>query len=147
MKSVLKISILRGLSDNGYRIALDDILIDQKPDVGLSEFNISTHKIAEILDMGTLMDMLKYKKGCEQLKKLFFVSNRELSEWVDAKKGRRIHLVLPGTRINDGISYDKWAYDEDSAELSATCAGDIFVAEAGSSNLEHLTRRVIGLDV
>ena len=97
--------------------------------------------------MGTLMDMLKYKKGCEQLKKLFFVSNRELSEWVDAKKGRRIHLVLPGTRINDGISYDKWAYDEDSAELSATCAGDIFVAEAGSSNLEHLTRRVIGLDV
>jgi len=147
MRTWLQLSILRSAADNGYRLAINGTLIDQKPPFGSSEIELSTHKLADLFDIDTLVDMLDYKKECERLKTLFFVSNRELSDWVDAKKGRRIHVVKPNQMINQGISYENWPYSEDTAELNARNAGDIFVVEAGSSTLEHLTRRAIGLDV
>lgn len=147
MRTWLKISILRSAADNGYRLAIDGTLIDQKPPVGSSDIELSTHKLADLLDLDTLVDMLKYKNDCEELKKLFFVSNRELSDWVDAKKGRRIHVVQPNQMINQGVSHDTWPYTEDTAELNARNAGDIFVVEAGSSTLNHLTRKAIGLEL
>lgn len=147
MKTWLKISILRSAADNGYRLAIDGTLVDQKPPFSSSDLELSTHKLADILDIDTLVDMLDYKKDCERLKKLYFVSNRELSDWVDAKKGRRIHVVKPNQMVNQGISHDTWPYTEDTAELNARNAGDIYVVEAGSSTLNHLTRDAIGLDV
>lgn len=147
MKTWLKISILRSAADNGYRLAIDGTLVDQKPPFGSSDIELSTHKLADLLDIDTLVDMLDYKKECERLKTLYFVSNRELSDWLDAKKGRRIHVVKPNQMINQGISYENWPYSEDTAELNARNAGEIYVVEAGSCTLNALTRKAIGLDV
>lgn len=147
MRTWLQLSILRSAADNGYRLAINGTLLDQKPPSNSSEIELSTHKLADLLDLDTLVDMLEYKKDCERLKTLFFVSNRELSEWLEAKKGRRILVVKPNQMINQGVSYETWPYSEDTAELNARNAGDIFVVEAGTNTLEHLTRRAIGLDV
>ena len=147
MRTWLQLSILRSAADNGYRLAINGTLLDQKPPSNSSDIELSTHKLADLLDLDTLVDMVDYKKDCERLKKLFFVSNRELSEWLDAKKGRRIHVVKPNQLINQGVSYETWPYSEDTAELNARNAGDIYVVEAGSNTLNHLTRDAIGLDV
>lgn len=147
MRTWLQLSILRSAADNGYRLAINGTLLDQKPPSNSSDIELSTHKLADLLDLDTLVDMLEYKKECERLKKLYFVSNRELSEWVDAKKGRRIHVVKPNQMINQGVSYVTWPYSEDTAELNARNAGDIFVVEAGTNTLNNLTREAIGLDV
>lgn len=147
MRTWLKISILRSVDDNGYRLAIDGTLVDQKPPFGSSDIKLSTHELADLLDLDTLVDMLKYKKNCEEVNKLYFVSNRELSDWLDAKKGRRIHVVKPNQMINQGVSYETWPYSEDTAELNAMNAGEIYVVEADSCTLNHLTRKAIGLDV
>lgn len=146
MSDVIKFSILRSAADNSYRLAIGGVLLDQVTPLGKADVVITSHQLADILDMHTLVDMVDYKRECQKLSKLYFVSNRELSDWLEAKKGRRVVVVQPNQMINQGISHDTWPYDEDTAELNARNAGDIFVVEADSCVLSHLTRQEIGLD-
>lgn len=146
MSDVIKFSILRSAADNSYRLAIGGVLLDQVTPLGKADVAITSHQLADILDMHTLVDMVDYKRECQKLSKLYFVSNRELSDWLEAKKGRRVVVVQPNQMINQGISHDTWPYDEDTAELNARNAGDIFVVEADSCVLSHLTRQEIGLD-
>ena len=147
MKTAIKISILRDTSGNRYRLAIDGKLLDQTPDAGTSDILLHIHRLADLIDYDTLVDMLNYKKKCEELRRLYFVSNRELSDWLDAKKGRRVYVVQSEQMMNRGINYETWHYTEETADLDARNAGHIFVGEAGTAEIRVLTRKEIGLEI
>lgn len=75
-----------------------------------------------------------------------FVTNRELAEWLNAKEGRRCHVVYPNQLINQGMSYTEWNYTEETADCNASAGFQIYVVKEGTCTLEFLTRKVIGLD-
>ncbi len=107
---------------------------------------VSTDMLASMFSMSELSEMLESKKRSEEYKKQTFVSNRELAEWINAQEGRRCQVVYPNQMVGEGRTYTEWNYPEEMADSNASAGFEIFVEKEGSSILEFLTRKVIGLD-
>lgn len=145
MAQQIKFHILKSLSGQEYRLAINGVLLNGKQLDG-SSISVSTDMLASMFSMSELSEMLESKKRCEEYTKQMFVTNRELAEWINAKKGRRCHVVYPNQMIREGRIYTEWNYTEETADCNASAGFQIYVVKEGSCSLEFLTRKVIGLD-
>lgn len=145
MSQQIRFQILKSLSGQDYQLAINGVLLNRKQLDG-SSISVSTDMLASMFSMSELAEMLESKKRCEEYTKQMFVTNRELAEWLNAKEGRRCHVVYPNQMINQGMSYNEWNYTEETADCNASAGFQIYVVKEGSCSLEFLTRKVIGLD-
>ena len=145
MAQQIRIQILKSLSGQEYQLAINGVLLGGKQLDG-SSILVSTDTLASMFSMSELSEMIESKKRCEEYTKQMFVSNRELAEWLNAKKGRRCVVVYPNQLIREGMSYNEWNYTEETADCNASTGFGIYVVKEGSCTLEFLTRKVIGLD-
>ena len=145
MSQQIRFQILKFVSGQEYQLAINGVLLGGKQIDG-SSILVSTDTLASMLSMSELSEMIESKKRCEEYKKQMFVSNRELAEWLNAKKGRRCVVVYPNQRIVEGMSYNEWNYTEETADCNASTGFGIYVVKEGSCTLEFLSRKVIGLD-
>lgn len=145
MAQQIRFQILKSLSGQEYQLAINGVLLNGKQLDG-SSIMVSTDMLASMFSVSELSEMLDSKKRCEEYTKQIFVSNRELAEWLNAKEGRRCHVVYPNQRIREGRIYTEWNYTEETADCNASAGFQIYVGKEGSCSLEFLTRKVIGLD-
>ena len=145
MPQQIRFQILKSVSGQEYQLAINGVLLNGKQLDG-SSISVSTDMLASMFSMSELAEMLASKKRCEEYTKQIFVANRELSEWLNAKEGRRCHVVYPNQMITQGMSYNEWKYTEETAECNASAGFQIYVVKEGSCSLEFLTRKVIGLE-
>jgi len=145
MSQQIRFQILKSLSGQEYQLAINDVLLNGKQLDG-SFISVSTDMLASMFSMSELSEMLESKKRCEEYTKQIFVTNRELAEWLNAKEGRRCHVVYPNQMIRDGMIYTEWNYTEETADCNASAGFQIYVVKEGSCSLEFLTRKVIGLE-
>lgn len=145
MSQQIRFQILKFVSGQEYQLAINGVLLGGKQIDG-SSILVSTDTLASMFSMSELSEMIESKKRCEEYKKQMFVSNRELAEWLNAKKGRRCVVVYPNQRIVEGMSYNEWNYTEETADCNASTGFGIYVVKEGSCTLEFLSRKVIGLD-
>ena len=145
MSQQIRFQILKSLSGQEYQLAINGVLLNGKQLDG-SSISVSTDMLASMFSMSELAEMLESKKRCEEYTKQIFVTNRELAEWLNAKEGRRCHVVYPNQMIIQGMSYNEWKYTEETADCNASAGFQIYVVKEGSCSLEFLTRKVIGLD-
>lgn len=145
MSQQIRFQILKSLSGQEYQLAINGVLLNGKQLDG-SSISVSTDMLASMFSMSELSEMLESKKRSEEYKKQTFVSNRELAEWLNAKEGRRCHVVYPNQWINQGMSYNEWNYTEETADCNASAGFQIYVVKEGSCSLEFLTRKLIGLE-
>lgn len=145
MAQQIRFQILKSVSGLEYQIAINGVLLNGKQIDG-SSISVSTDMLASMFSMSELSEMLESKKRCEEYTKQIFVTNRELSDWLNAKEGRRCHVVYPNQRIRDGRIYTEWNYTEETADCNASAGFQIYVVKEGSCSLEFLTRKVIGLE-
>lgn len=145
MSQQIRFQILKSLSGQEYQLAINGVLLNGKQFDG-SSISVSTDMLASMFSMSELAEMLASKKRCEEYSKQIFVTNRELAEWLNAKEGRRCHVVYPNQMINQGMSYTEWNYTEETADCNASAGFQIYVVKEGTCTLEFLTRKVIGLD-
>lgn len=145
MSQQIRFQILKSVSGQEYQLAINGVLLNGKQLDG-SSISVSTDMLASMFSMSELSEMFESKKRCEEYTKQMFVSNRELAEWLNAKEGRRCHVVYPNQMIREGMSYNEWNYTEETADCNASAGFEIFVVKEGSCTLEFLTRKVIGLD-
>jgi len=145
MSQQIRFQILKTLSGQDYQLAINGVLLNGKqPDC--SSIVVSTDMLASMFSRSELSEMLESKKRAEEYTKQIFVSNRELAEWVNAKEGRRCHVVYPNQLIREGRCYTEWNYTEETADCNASAGFQIYVVKEGSCSLEFLTRKVIGLE-
>ncbi len=142
MAQQIKFQILKSVSGLEYHLAINGVILNTKL-LDDGSVTVSTDMLASMFSMSELSEMFESKKRCEEYKKQMFVSNRELAEWLNAKKGRRCHVVYPNQMIRDGRI---WNYTEETADCNASAGFQIYVVKEGSCSLEFLTRKVIGLD-
>lgn len=145
MSQQIRFQILKSLSGQEYQLAINGVLLNGKQLDG-SSISVSTDMLASMFSMSELAEMLESKKRCEEYTKQIFVTNRELAEWLNAKEGRRCHVVYPNQMISQGMSYTEWNYTEETADCNASAGFQIYVVKEGTCTLEFLTRKVIGLD-
>ena len=145
MAQQIRFQILKSVSGLEYQIAINGVLLNGKQIDG-SSISVSTDMLASMFRMSELSEMFESKKRCEEYTKQIFVTNRELAEWLNAKEGRRCHVVYPNQRIREGRIYTEWNYTEETADCNASAGFQIYVVKEGSCSLEFLTRKVIGLD-
>lgn len=145
MAQQIRFQILKSLSGQEYQLAINGVLLNGKQLDG-SSIMVSTDMLAYMFSMSELSEMLESKKRCEEYTKQIFVTNRELSDWLNAKEGRRCHVVYPNQLIRDGRIYTEWNYTEETADCNASAGFQIYVVKEGSCSLEFLTRKVIGLE-
>lgn len=145
MSQQIRFQILKSVSGQEYQLAINGVLLNGKQLDG-SSISVSTDMLASMFSMSELSEMLESKKRCEEYTKQIFVSNRELAEWLNAKEGRRCHVVYPNQMINQGMSYNEWKYTEETADCNASAGFQIYVVKEGTCTLEFLTRKVIGLN-
>lgn len=145
MSQQIRFQILKSLSGQEYQLAINGVLLNGKQLDG-SSISVSTDMLASMFSRSELAEMLESKKRCEEYTKQMFVTNRELAEWINAKEGRRCHVVYPNQMIRDGRIYTEWNYTEETADCNASAGFQIYVVKEGSCSLEFLTRKVIGLD-
>ena len=145
MSQQIRFQILKSLSGQEYQLAINGVLLNGKQLDG-SSISVSTDMLASMFSRSELSEMLESKKRCEEYTKQIFVTNRELAEWLNAKEGRRCHVVYPNQMINQGMSYNEWKYTEETADCNASAGFQIYVVKEGSCSLEFLTRKVIGLN-
>lgn len=145
MSQQIRFQILKSVSGQEYQLAINGVLLNGKQLDG-SSISVSTDMLASMFSMSELSEMLESKKLCEDYTKQMFVSNRELAEWLNAKEGRRCHVVYPNQMVRDGRIYTEWNYTEETADCNASAGFQIFVVKEGTCVLEFLTRKVIGLD-
>ena len=145
MSQQIRFQILKSLSGQEYQLAINGVLLNGKQLDG-SSISVSTDMLASMFSMSELSEMFESKKRCEEYTKQMFVSNRELAEWLNAKEGRRCHVVYPNQMIIQGMSYNEWKYTEETADCNASAGFQIYVVKEGTCTLEFLTRKVIGLD-
>ena len=145
MSQQIRFQILKSLSGQEYQLAINGVLLNGKQLDG-SSISVSTDMLASMFSRSELTEMLESKKRCEEYTKQIFVTNRELAEWLNAKEGRRCHVVYPNQMINQGMSYNEWKYTEETADCNASAGFQIYVVKEGTCTLEFLTRKVIGLD-
>lgn len=145
MSQQIRFQILKSVSGQEYQLAINGVLLNGKQLDG-SSISVSTDMLASMFSMSELSEMLESKKRCEDYTKQMFVSNRELAEWLNAKEGRRCHVVYPNQMVRDGRIYTEWYYTEETADCNASAGFEIFVVKEGTCVLEFLTRKVIGLD-
>lgn len=145
MSQQIRFQILKSLSGQEYQLAINGVLLNGKQLDG-SSIMVSTDMLAYMFSMSELSEMLESKKRCEEYTKQIFVTNRELSDWLNAKEGRRCHVVYPNQLIRDGRIYTEWNYTEETADCNASAGFQIYVVKEGSCSLEFLTSNVIGLD-
>lgn len=145
MSQQIRFQILKSLSGQEYQLAINGVLLNGKQLDG-SSISVSTDMLASMFSMSELAEMLESKKRCEEYTKQMFVTNRELAEWLNAKEGRRCHVVYPNQMIRDGRIYTEWNYTEETADCKASAGFQIYVVKEGSCSLEFLTRKVIGLE-
>lgn len=145
MAQQIRFQILKSLSGQEYQLAINGVLLNGKQLDG-SSIMVSTDMLAYMFSMSELSEMLESKKRCEEYTKQIFVTNRELSDWLNVKDGRRCHVVYPNQRIREGRIYTEWNYTEETADCNASAGFQIYVVKEGSCSLEFLTRKVIGLD-
>ena len=145
MSQQIRFQILKSVSGQEYQLAINGVLLNGKQLDG-SSISVSTDMLASMFSMSELSEMFESKKRCEEYTKQMFVSNRELAEWLNAKEGRRCHVVYPNQRIREGRIYTEWNYTEETADCNASAGFQIYVVKEGSCSLEFLTRKVIGLD-
>ena len=145
MSQQIRFQILKSLSGQEYQLAINGVLLNGKQLDG-SSISVSTDMLASMFSMSELTEMLASKKRCEEYTKQIFVTNRELAEWLNAKEGRRCHVVYPNQMIIQGMSYNEWKYTEETADCNASAGFQIYVVKEGTCTLEFLTRKVIGLN-
>lgn len=145
MSQQIRFQILKSVSGQEYQLAINGVLLNGKQLDG-SSISVSTDMLASMFSMSELSEMLESKKRCEDYTKQMFVSNRELAEWLNAKEGRRCHVVYPNQMVRDGRIYTEWNYTEENADCNASAGFQIYVVKEGTCTLEFLTRKVIGLD-
>ena len=145
MSQQIRFQILKSLSGQEYQLAINGVLLNGKQLDG-SSISVSTDMLASMFSRSELSEMLESKKRCEEYTKQIFVTNRELAEWLNAKEGRRCHVVYPNQMINQGMSYNEWKYTEETEDCNASAGFQIYVVKEGSCSLEFLTRKVIGLN-
>lgn len=145
MSQQIRFQILKSLSGQEYQLAINGVLLNGKQLDG-SSISVSTDMLASMFSMSELAEMLASKKRCEEYTKQIFVTNRELAEWLNAKEGRRCHVVYPNQMINQGMSYNEWNYTEETADCNASAGFQIYVVKEGTCTLEFLTRKAIGLN-
>ena len=136
----VKIQILKTAATQEYQLAINGTLLNGTQ-IDSNSILVSTDQLASVLSKPVLAAMVD-SKNCAQQN---FVSNKELSEWLQAKEGRRCVVVYPQQMIKDGRSYNEWNYSADASDCKASDGFQIFIAEAGSNNLYSLTRNAIGL--
>ena len=93
MSQQIRFQILKSLSGQEYQLAINGVLLNGKQLDG-SSISVSTDMLASMFSMSELSEMFESKKRCEEYTKQMFVSNRELAEWLNAKEGRRCHVVV-----------------------------------------------------
>lgn len=145
MSQQIRFQILKSVSGLEYQLAINGVLLNGQQFDG-SSISVSTDMLASMFSMSELAEMLASKKRCEEYTKQIFVTNRELAEWLNAKEGRRCHVVYPNQMINKGMSYTEWNYTEETADCNASAGFQIYVVKEGTCVLEFLTRKVIGLE-
>ncbi len=145
MSQQIRFQILKSVSGQEYQLAINGVLLNGKQLDG-SSISVSTDTLASMFSMSELSEMIESKKRCEEYTKQMFVTNRELAEWLNAKEGRRCHVVYPNQMVRDGRIYTEWNYTEETADCNASAGFQIFVVKEGTCVLEFLTRKVIGLD-
>ena len=145
MSQQIRFQILKSVSGQEYQLAINGVLLNGKQLDG-SSISVSTDMLASMFSMSELAEMLESKKRCEEYTKQMFVTNRELAKWLNAKEGRRCHVVYPNQLIREGRIYTEWNYTEETADCNASAGFQIYVVKEGSCSLEFLTRKVIGLD-
>ena len=146
MSQQIRFQILKSVSVQEYQLAINGVLLNGKQLDG-SSISVSTDILASMFSMSELSEMLESKKRCEEYTKQIFVSNRELAEWLNAKEGRRCHVVYPNQMIRDGRIYTEWNYTEETADCNASAGFQIYVVKEDTCTLEFLTRKAIGLEV
>ena len=144
MSTQIRFHILKSASGQEYQLAINGTLLDGNHADG-SSILASTDQLASVFTLDELSAMIERKKACDQYKHQHFVTNKELADWLQSKGGRRCVVVYPNQLIRDGLWYDVWRYTADTAECNAANGFEIYVAEAGSSSLNFLTRSIIGL--
>lgn len=145
MSQQIRFQILKTLSGQEYQLAINGVLLNGKQLDG-SSISVDTYTLASMFSMSELSEMIETKKLAEEYTKQIFVTNRELAEWLNAKEGRRCHVVYPNQLIREGRIYTEWNYTEETADCNASAGFQIYVVKEGSCSLEFLTRKVIGLD-
>lgn len=145
MAQQIKFHILKSISGLEYHLAINGVILNEKL-LDDGSLTVSTDILASMFSMSELSEMLESKKRCEEYTKQMFVTNRELAEWINAKEGRRCHVVYPNQMIREGRIYTEWNYTEETADCNASAGFQIYVVKEGSCSLEFLTRKVIGLD-
>lgn len=145
MSQQIRFQMLKSVSGMEYHLAINGVILNGKQlDDGI--ISVDTDMLASMFSMSELSEMIERKKYREEYTKQVFVSNRELAEWLKAKEGRRCHVVYPNQMIKDSRLYTEWNYTEETADCKASEGFQIYVVNEGSSTLEFLTRKVIGLD-
>ena len=142
MSQQIRFQILKSVSGQEYQLAINGVLLNGKQLDG-SSISVSTDMLASMFSMSELSEMFESKKRCEEYTKQIFVTNRELSDWLNAKEGRRCHVVYPNQRIREGRIYTEWNYTEETADCNASAGFQIYVVKEGSCSLEFLTRKDI----
>ena len=145
MSQQIRFQILKSVSGQEYQLAINGVLLNGKQ-LDCSSISVDTYTLSSMFSMSELSEMIETKKRAEEYKKQMFVSNRELAEWLNAKEGRRCHVVYPNQMIRDGMIYTEWNYTEETADCNASAGFQIYVVKEGSCSLEFLTRKVIGLN-
>lgn len=145
MAQQIKFHILKSILGLEYHLAINGVILNEKL-LDDGSLTISTDMLASMFSMSELSEMLESKKRSEEYKKQTFVSNRELAEWINAQEGRRCQVVYPNQMVGEGRTYTEWNYPEEMADSNASAGFEIFVEKEGSSILEFLTRKVIGLN-
>ena len=145
MAQQIRFQILKSVSGLEYQLVINGVLLNGKQFDGGS-VSVSTDMLASMFSVSELSEMLDSKKRCEEYTKQIFVSNRELAEWLNAKEGRRCHVVYPNQMINQGRVYTEWNYTDATADCNASAGFQIYVVKEGDCVLEFLTRKVIGLE-
>ena len=145
MAQQIKCHILKSILGLEYHLAINGVILNEKL-LDDGSLTISTDILASMFSMSELSEMLESKKRSEEYKKQTFVSNRELAEWINAQEGRRCQVVYPNQMVGEGRTYTEWNYPEEMADSNASAGFEIFVEKEGSSILEFLTRKVIGLN-
>lgn len=146
MAHQIRFQILKSVSGLEYHLAINGVLLNGQPLADDSSISVDTDMLASMFSMSELTEMLESKKRGEEYMKQTFVTNKELADWLNAKEGRRCHVVYPNQMINQGSIYTEWRYTEETADCNASAGFQIYVVKEGTCILEFLTRKVIGLE-
>ena len=136
---------MKTLDGREYKLAINGTILPATYDDHC--LTLDLEHFAEMFSIEELATMLKSKRESNRIRELFRVTNKELSNWLEAKPNRRLHVTQPGQKITEGISQTTWPYTEEDADCdaNATSGYGIYVVEAGSCTLVHLDRKAIGL--